>query len=425
MLHSNQKVNRTLAEVACFFHNKYSMKPFLFCGLAAILCFAGACSASDVDSIQREDLFSLDIGPMEDQIALYGLEGDGGRRRADIAMRDGFFYIADSGSGKIVRYNSYGDLLFMIYNEETTPEPVSLKTNVEDGVQATRWAYTYPLRSPGKIAVDSRKHIFIEEHLPHERQSYDEENRTLLSSVILHFDADGRFIEYLGQGGQGGNPFPNIAGLYASMHDEIAVVCRLPAGWNVYWYSADGEQLFLIRFRNDAIPIPPDWPEYIASVETIMAAPDERKLYVKVDYYRNVYDESTNTRISTEPASSLIWILNVEDGLYENPVDVPFYEYSHSEKGRTSNVRLLYTMLGLVRGGGILLHFPIETGYAILRMDSAGLGQRRGLIRVDPDELWFNSFHLSPEGILSALLADEWKIRVAWWRLDRFLRDAP
>ena len=400
------------------------MKHFLSLLLAA-LCLLGACSRPDIDSIQRENLFTLDIGPMEDQIALFGLEGDGGRRRAELAMRDGFFFIVDSGSGKIVRYNSYGNLLFMIYNDETNPEPASLKTNAENGVQATRWAFTYPLRLPGKIAVDSRKHIFVEEQLPRERHSYDMENNTQLNSVILHFDADGRFIEYLGQGGQGGGPFPNIAGLHSSVHDEIAVICRLPTGWNVFWYSADGEQLFLIQFRDDAIPIPPDWPNYVSSIDSIIAAPDERKLYVKVDYYRDVLDESTNTRVSTEPVSSLIWILNVEDGLYETPVEVPFYEYSLTENGRTSQVRLLYSMFGLIRGGRILLYFPDENGYIILHMDSSGHRQRRGFIKVDASELKFHDFHLSPEGILSALLADEWKLQVAWWRMDRFLRDSP
>ncbi|MDR0456848.1 MAG: hypothetical protein LBH20_09230, partial [Treponema sp.] len=128
-----------------------------------------ACTPSNVDSIQRENLFSLDIGPMEDQIALYSLGGDGRLRHIELAMRDGFFYIADNNGGKIVRYNSYGDLLFMIYNDETNPEPVGLKTRVEDGAQVTRWAYSYPLQSTGKIAVDSRKHIYVEERLPHER----------------------------------------------------------------------------------------------------------------------------------------------------------------------------------------------------------------------------------------------------------------
>jgi hypothetical protein len=399
--------------------------PRILSGLAA-LCIAiglSACSPLNTDSIQREDLFSLEIGPMEDQIALYGLEGNGRMRHVEIAMRDGFFYIADNNGGKIVRYNSYGDLLFMIYNEETNPGPISLKTNAGDGTQATRWANTYPLRSPGQLVVDSRKHIYVEERLPPERHNFDAENKALLDSVILHFDTDGRFIEYLGQGGQGGGPFPFIVDMCSSAHDEIAVICRIPSGWNVYWYSSQGEQLFLIQLRNTAIPAPPDWNDFSTSIDAIMAAPDARKLYIKVDYYRDVFDESTNTRVGAEPFSSLVWILDIEKGMYEpHYIEVPFYEYRSSEKGKTTYMRLLYSMMGLVRGGGILFYFPIDTGYAVLRMDSQGHGQRRGFIKVDPGELRYNSFHLSPDGILSALLVDDWKMNVVWWRMDTFMK---
>ncbi|MCL2271049.1 MAG: hypothetical protein FWC24_06885 [Treponema sp.] len=388
-----------------------------------LIIVLAACSPSGIDSIQREDLFSLDIGPMEDQIALYGLEGSGGMRHIELAMRDGFFYIADNNGEKIVQYNSYGDILFMIYNNETNPEPISLKPRVDNGAQVTRWAYSYPLRSSGKIAVDSRKHIYVEEQLPYERHDFDNEYKALLDSVILHFDSDGRFIEYLGQGGQGGSPFPRIIGLYGSVSDEIAVVCRLPSGWNIYWYSNEGEQLFLIQVRDNAIPAPTDWQNYSSSVDAIMPAPDIRKLYIKVDYYRDVFDESTNTRISAEPISSLIWILNVEKGVYERSLEVPFYEHSLSEMDKTDYARLLYSMLGIVREGGILLYFPIETGYTVLRMDSEGHGQRRGLINIDSSELRYNNFHLSPDGILSALLVDDWKINVVWWRMDKFSRD--
>jgi hypothetical protein len=399
------------------------VKCFTLFTILAFLAFA-ACSGSGINSIEREDLFSLEIGPMEDQIALYNLEGDSGVRRTDFAMRDGFFYIADGNGGKIVRYNSYGDLLFMIYNEETNPQPISLKTNIEDSTQVTRWAFTYPLHSPGAIAVDSRKHIYAGDRLPYERHSFDTEHRALLDSVILHFDADGKFIEYLGQGGRGGTPFPRITGIYTSLADELAVVCRVPLGWNIYWYSAQGEQLFLVQLKNSAIPAPPDWPSFTSSVDAVMAAPDSRRLFIKVDYYRDVLDESTNTRASTEPFSSIIWILNVEDGSYVGSMEAPFYEYSFSEKGRTVNTRMLYSMLGLVRDGKVLLYFPVETGYSILLLDTVSKEQRRAYFTVDNSELQFNDFHLSAEGILSALLVNDWQIKLVWWRMDSFIRNS-
>jgi hypothetical protein len=362
---------------------------------------------------------------MEDQIALYDLQGDGGTRGADFAMRDGLFYISDGNSGKITRYNSYGDLLFMIYSEETNPEPLTLKTNVEDSAQVTRWAFSYPLRAPGRIAVDSRKHIYVEDSLPYERYSYDTENKALLDSIILHFDADGRFIEYLGQEGIGGSPFPRIAGLYTSLRDEIAVVCRMPSGWNVYWYSSSGRLLYLVQLKSSAVPVPPDWPKVFSSVDSIMAAPDGRKLFIKVDYYRDTFDESTNTRTGTEPDSSVIWIYNVENESYTRSTEVPFFENSFSEQGRTINSRMLYSMLGVIRDERVFLYFPVEDGYSILFFDTNSFEQRRGYIKVENSELQFNDFHLSAEGILSALLVDEWQVKLVWWRTDKFIGESP
>jgi hypothetical protein len=392
--------------------------------LACVL--AGACSRGNIAAVARADLFSLDIGRLEDQIALYNLEGDRGIRRANISMRDGLFYISDSNGQKITRYTSYGDLLFMIYNEETNPVPLSLKTNIEDSALVTRWAFSYPLREPGRIAVDSRKHIYVEDKLPGERHSYDAENKALLDSIILHFDADGRFIEYLGKEGIGGSPFPRIVGMYTSVRDELAVVCRMPAGWNIYWFDSEGTVLFLVQIKNSAIPIPPDWPQVSPSLETITAAPDARKLYLKVDYYRDTFDESTNTRTGNEPDSSIIWAMNVENGEYSGRIDVPFLEYGFTENGRRVSSKMLYSLLGIIRNERAFLMFPVESGYSILILsaDSASSGgQRQGFIKVEDSELQLNAFDLSSDGIISALLVGDWDAKMVWWRTDRLVGD--
>jgi hypothetical protein len=389
--------------------------------------FFTACSGEDIASIEREDLFSLDIGRLEDQIALYNLEGDRGVRLTDFAMRDGLFYISDGNGEKIVRYNSYGDLLFMIYNEETNPPPLTLRANIEDSARVTRWAFSYPLRKPGIIAVDSRKHIYAEDKLPYERHSVDVESKALLDSIILHFDADGRFIEYLGQEGIGGSPFPRIIGLYSSVRDELAVVCRLPTGWNIYWYDSSGVLLYLVQLKNTAVPVPPDWAPVSSSVDTIAVSPDSRRLFIKVDYYRDTFDESTKTRTGNEPDSSFLWIMNVEDGTWSGNLELPFFEYAYDESGRTVSARMLYSLLGVIRNGGVFLYFPVESGYSLLFLDTnSGTGgeQRRGFIRVDNEELQFNVFDLSAEGILSALLVDNWQAKLVWWRTDKILGES-
>jgi hypothetical protein len=147
-----------------------------------------------------------------------------------------------------------------------------------------------------------------------------------------------------------------------------------------------------------------------------------------VDYYRNTYDESTNMRTGIIQDSSVIWIMNVEDGLWEKYVDVPFFEYSFMEQNRRITSRMLYSMLGVIKNGRIFLIFPVEGGYSILIItsESGTLGeQHQGFIRVDDEELQFNVFSLSADGILSGLLADDWQVKLVWWRTDKFLVERP
>ncbi|MCL2879082.1 MAG: hypothetical protein FWF29_02440 [Treponema sp.] len=392
--------------------------------LFAVLPLFSACTQSGVRSIEREDIFSLNIGPMEDQIALYNLDGQGSLKEPGLAMRDGFFYISDPTGQKIVSYNSYGDLLFMIYNEDTNPAPVNLKKKTDDNTQVTRWAYAYPLREPGAIAVDSLKHIYAEDRLPEDRYGFDSENKALLDRIVLHFDSDGRLIEYLGQEGIGGSPFPRISGLYTSVNDELAVICRLPTGWKIFWFGS-GTLLYTVQLKNQAIPIPSDWPpELISSVDTVTAAPDARKLYFKVNYYRETFDESTNTRSGNEPYGSVIWILNVEDGTISGSVRLPFYETTVTENGRSENVRMLYSMLGAIKNERFFLYSPTEDGFSIMVVSANSQDRPRGVIRIDSDTLQYNVFSLSAEGLLSAMVVDDSKASLIWWRTDKFIGTA-
>jgi hypothetical protein len=406
------------------------------CVFSLLLClFLGACSQSGINSIAREDLFSLEIGRLEDQLALYSLEGDWGLSQVGLAMRDGLFYISDGNGGKLLRYNSYGDLLFMIYNDEFNSPPLGLRTDKGDDATVTRWAFSYPLREPGQITVDSRRHIYVEDRLPADRYYYDAESRALLDSTILHFDQDGRFVEYLGQEGAGGTPFPRITGLYTTMQNELVVVCRQTAGWKVHWYGSGGRNHLMVELKNGDIPVPVDWPDVSASVDAIMAAPDSRELYLKIDYYRDIYDDSTNTRLGTEPDSSLIWVMDIGSGSYVDCLDVPFLEQTALVNGRRETLRMLYSMMGIAGGGRVFLSSPVDEGYSllILRREGGGsaggvtpsgsLEQQYGLIKVNPEELYLNSFDLSEDGIISAILVSDYEAKLVWWRTDKILTE--
>jgi hypothetical protein len=341
-------------------------------------------------------------------------------------MRDGLFYIADGNGQKVARYDSYGDVLFVIYNDATNPPPLSLRPPENEIV--TRWAYTYPFREPGKLAVDTWKRIYVADQLAEEQvagQGVDPETGAPLDYVALCFDENGRFTRQLGQEGVGGRPFPEIEKLYTSLNeageDELVVVSYVPGGKNVYWFTPAGMSRAVIKLREAAMPIPAERNIAFASLDAVAVAPDERKLYVKVNYYHDTYDASTNTRTGNEPDSSIIWIMRVETGVYEpESLEVTFYETTiREENGRKTNLRMFYSMLGVINEGKVFLSFPVDTGYSLLMLSADE--QRKGSIRVASDELEYNTFHLSDTGILSAMLVSDWDARLVWWRTDGFI----
>ena len=379
-----------------------------------------ACSPAEVPSVDRENLFTLSIGRMEDQIDLFGLESYARTGKTRLAMRDGIFYVSDGNGAKITRFTSYGDLLSMIYDPDANPPPLTLETEFKETDVVTRRAVAYPLNSPGELAVDSRKQLYVEDRLPPERRSYDAGNRSLLDSVVLHFDGEGRFLEYLGQEGIGGTPFPLITGLHVSVDDELAVVCRLSTGWNVYWFDRSGNLLFLVKLASDELPVPPGRAAK-PSLDRIVPACDGRTLYIKIDYYRDTIDESTDTRAGIGYDGSVVWSMNAETGAYGDRLDVQALERVETENDQKVAAHAIYSLTGASRGGKVFLSAPADGGYDILLLQEGSRDQKRGFIRVDDEELMFNAFFLSEDGILSALLASEFEAKTVWWRTDRFV----
>ncbi|WP_304222568.1 hypothetical protein [Gracilinema caldarium] len=379
-----------------------------------------SCSNAEIQSVDRQNLFRLDIGRLENQIDLFGLDQSPAMIKTNIAMRDGIFYISDSKGQKVTKFTSYGDLLSMIYNPETNPPPFTLKKGDQSSEVVTRKAISYPLIQNGNLVVDSRKHLYVEDRLPPDRRTYDNEKRVLFDSTVLHFDNEGNFIEYLGQEGIGGTPFPYITNIYTSVHDELAVVCRLPTGWNVYWFDSNGTVLYVVLIRNEDLPLPKGESLY-PSLDSINAAPDGRRLIIKVDYYKDSYDESTKTKSGIVFDRSILWVMNVEDGTYQNNVEIP--PFDQAQQNIKEKVELVYSVLGVSRGGKIFLSIPDTGGYHILVLDLESKDQKRGFIRVEQDELAFNTFYLSEEGILSALLATDYEAKIVWWRTEKFTGD--
>jgi hypothetical protein len=201
----------------------------------------------------------------------------------------------------------------------------------------------------------------------------------------------------------------------------------------VYWFDTHRNLYKTLRFDDSAAPIKSSGAGApvkstgggtvgagdIAAFDRLTVAPDERMIYLKVNYYKEVYDELTNTRAGTAADGSVLWCFDVDTEKYVREINVPSLE-SDRQKGITDD--RLYSLMGAAKNSCVFFYYPIEEGYSIMLLSAKDAArQRRGILNVAPEELDYVTFSLSGDGMLTALLASEWQAKVVWWRTDKLV----
>lgn len=390
---------------------------------AGCLLVLSCSESSGVVSLDDNELFSLGYGNFEDQLNLFSLASPV-PVRTSLAMRDGFFYIANGEGKKVLELNSYGDLLSIYYNGEGNPVPSFAEAEDSQVVSSTRKAVEYPFNSLGAIAADSRKYIYVVDQLPPERHEQDVENRLLLSQIVLRFASDGTFVDYIGQRGPGGMPFPYIKDIYTTHSNELVVVCQVNDGMVVYWFDTTGYLRSTIPFRVDRLPnaVEEDAAtDVYLSLENIVPSGTEEKLFVKVDYYASSVDAASNVESGIDYVSSMLFPLDINTGVYGEPLAIPAYEQEVADGFSRRMYSLSYDFLGVTDSGWLFFIIKDETGYSIQMVQGNGGRVLRRHLDLNHRDTLYHSISLSPEGIISMLLAEEDEATVLWWRTDSLI----
>ena len=391
-------------------------------GLALLVATLWACSDSrSLVNLQREQLFSLGYGVLEDQLNLFSLEGKAPPLETRLAMRDGIFFVANGNAAKVLTLSSFGDLLAMVYNPERNPPPITLLPASDGTAAQGRIAREYPFSAPGEIAVDSKRTIFVEDRVPEGRRSYDESMKASLEYVILRFSRDGEYLDYLGQEGVGGTPFPRLSGLYITTNDNCVAVALTGQGWTAFHFDPAGNLLSTIAIKRNDLPSPPDEAGNIASMDGIVASPDGSGLILKIDYFREIIDQETHTQAGIEFSSSWAWVMDGSTGSYMDRLELPSFDSVSGTKADDDAVVRSWELAGAAAGSLFLSAVGDDnaTYYGLFNMNSKSF--RRFYLRIDPEELLYTAFSLSPDGILSAILASKYEARFVWWRFDKVL----
>jgi len=392
---------------------------FLSCAFSFLLvsCF----KSNQVHSVSENTLFTLKYGSFEDELNLFDLARNGSVSTF-MTMRDGFFYIANGEARKILELNSYGDLLSLYYNDEYLKNVAFAGKN---SINSTKKAISYPFNTLGPVAVDSRKYIYAVDTLPAERQERDISSRLLLSLVVLRFDANGKFIDYLGQQGPGGTPFPFIKNIYTTKANELVVVCTTNEGLVAYWFNTDGFLLYTVPVSQNTVPKlksedSAEVPAYI-SVENIIPDCAEHRLYVKVDYYMASLDSSLKVQSGIDYRSTLLCPLNVETGFYDEPLEIPSYEYSVTENLTKEIYNLPFDFLGVTENGWFFFIVPNEEGFIVQMVQPDGQRIVKRSLSVDHSKNLYYVLSLSGNGIISGLFVRNENTQAVWWRTDSLL----
>lgn len=403
--------------------------------LIAICCFVtlfSSCKGNNFkEDLEKNELFSLNYGNYENEINLFDLENANNITTTHF-MKEGMFYILNGEVGKLMKLNSYGDLVGVIYDQKRNPVPTFMsETNEEvqsalDGQSgdATKIAVNYPFNKIGPMTVDNDKNMYIVDYLPVNRFEEDASGESVLKQIVLRFAPDGTFINYLTQDGLEGRPFPNIKSIHTNENNELVVICFNAQQYTAYWFTQEGQ--LINRFFLDKSMLPTkDIDESIisyVSLETILPDYNNPILYLKVDYYGSTVDESTMVSSGIKFVKSVVYPLNVETNSFEEAITIPPYEIAIKQAYGTEIFLHPYSFLGTAENGCLYFYITNENGIALLVTNKNSKKIIQQQITIPLNNSLYQSFSLSNDGILSAFIAHEEKTDVCWWRTDELLK---
>jgi len=376
--------------------------------LLTLLFFS--CGTRDEGLLDREQLFVLPLGVMPDEIDYVYRDRVLLPGTADIFMNEGIVYISSQSMGKVMGFNSYGDLLTLIFNKDLNPQPRELVL-AEEGQTSNKRFVPWAFVSPGELGVAGSS-LLVEDHVDSSLAYYDEELKASCNSIILRFDDDGEYMDYMGQEGLGGKPFPYISDISFRKNGEVVVICRLDKGWKVYWYNQEGENLYQITFDQEHNPFFKEgFQSYLSNV---VVDPVQYRLFLLVSYY------SSDRENTEQRDQKRLYQFDLNTQRYDKGAAVP--DEIIRENGSDKN--FVFQLLGVTEKGQVLLLSPVSYNrYVILGMNDTGKILFKRDISLGDQHNYYTDFYLSSEGILCSVNFLEDSASVNWWRTDRLFRE--
>ena len=361
----------------------------------------GGCWGKRASGLKHRDLFTIPLGTLPGELDWFYREGFRMAGTAEIQTRDGLVYLSGGDAGKVMVFNSYGDLITYVYDPARNPGP-ALPDSGESSGSAVEW----PFRSPGAIAAVENG-ILVEDGVENDRRVPNPDTGLLHDRVVLRFDKNGGFLGHLGREGFGGSPFPNITALNVREDGGIVVTSHVDDAWMSYWFDSSGVSTVTVRISADQLPGREDGEAVLYDVRP---DPVDWKLHLRVDVYPE--DEGTDR---PEPR---LYSLDLTTLLYSPPV-ILTYAGGDTENGVPA-VPPKY--LGTTVDGTHLMIAPEgPESFRLILVDHQGRITHNRRLEVSPDTVIYRRFGLQNNGLLSGIFFGPREASVVWWRVDRLI----
>ena len=393
-----------------------SQRNILLIITAFFVVITSSCGREGVSEIVPEELFSLSIGPLDEQINLFRIPGRPVKELNDLFMRDGLFYLANGNSKKMMQLSSYGELILLIYDPSSNAKPVglvSVSSSQSEEIEsndsaATRRSFSYPFNEIGSLVVDSLKRIHIIEVIQNDRQVFDEEHAIRLSHVVQRFSRQGEHMDFLGQEGIGGTPFPYIHQMFVTAADDLVVVCRTLEHWLIYWFNLQGKLLYRTELSESLIF--PQKDE--VTIWDVIPRLDSKQLMLFVDVNSSDEEIERKSYFYDVTLKKLLNYFSLPDSS-KNKVDF-----------NSNDSMVDYYPLGITNSGHMFLTRPEnDKTFSLIVLSSKGGLVSRRLLKLEHNNLRFVKIGMTESGVIFGMLADSVQVRIIWWRTDLIISE--
>ncbi len=297
--------------------------------LVIVLCAAVlGCSGGQTNEVQKTDLFSLGYGKQEHLLDLYSDNPLVFGTQFSVHYRNGFFYLANAASPKVMVFSSYGDLLQLYYNPETSVPPVSLQ-QIDSSRRTTKFAVPIDASVVGELTVLENNTLVVVEGVAPQRVVTDAKRGIRLGYQLKLFSVDGDIIQTLGQEGSGGTPFPHIEGIFSLENNGIAVIANFVEEFRIYIFDESFGLEYEILIPIDELPVPFS-DNVIPELAHIAPNHEGDKLYLQVHYYQKLLNENRDTIYAIEYRDSSLLEISLASQTYTKEIEI---DIDNSEQG--------------------------------------------------------------------------------------------